>query len=107
IVEKYGVTIYYTAPTAIRTFMKWGHEYVQGHDLSTLRLIGSVGQPINPEAWIWYHKHIGREKCPVVDTWWQTENGSILIAPLPGIPTTKPGAATYPTPGVRAEEHTS
>src|SRR5699024_2638389 len=103
IVEKYGVTIYYTAPTAIRTFMKWGHEYVQGHDLSTLRLIGSVGEPINPEAWIWYHKHIGREKCPVVDTWWQTENGSILIAPLPGITTTKPGAATYPIPGVSAD----
>lgn len=103
IVEKYGVTIYYTAPTAIRTFMKWGHEYVQGHDLSTLRLIGSVGEPINPEAWIWYHKHIGREKCPIVDTWWQTENGSILIAPLPGITTTKPGAASYPVPGISAD----
>ena len=103
IVEKYGVTIFYTAPTSIRMFMKWGHQYLEKHDLSSLRLIGSVGEPINPEAWMWYHKHVGGEKCPVVDTWWQTENGSILIAPLPGITTTKPGAATKPTPGISAD----
>lgn len=103
VVEKYGVTIFYTAPTSIRMFMKWGPEYTKRHDLSSLRLIGSVGEPINPEAWMWYHKHIGQEKCPVVDTWWQTENGSILIAPLPGITTTKPGSATKPIPGVSAD----
>lgn len=103
VVEKYGVTIFYTAPTSIRMFMKWGPEYTEKHDLSSLRLIGSVGEPINPEAWMWFHKYIGREKCPIVDTWWQTENGSILIAPLPGITTTKPGSATRPTPGINAD----
>jgi acetyl-CoA synthetase len=103
VVEKFGVTIFYTAPTSIRMFMKWGPEYTEKHDLSSLRLIGSVGEPINPEAWMWYHKYIGQEKCPIVDTWWQTENGSILIAPLPGITTTKPGSATRPTPGISAD----
>jgi len=103
IVEKYGVTILYTAPTAIRTFMKWGPEYVERHDLSTLRLLGSVGEPINPEAWIWYWHHIGGERCPVVDTWWQTETGAIMISPLPGITTLKPGSATFPLPGIGAD----
>jgi acetyl-CoA synthetase len=103
IVQKYGVTILYTAPTAIRTFMKWGPEYVERHDLSTLRLLGSVGEPINPEAWIWYWHHIGGERCPVVDTWWQTETGAIMISPLPGITTLKPGSATFPLPGVGAD----
>ncbi|GAB4074479.1 acetate--CoA ligase [Barrientosiimonas marina] len=103
IVEKYGVTIFYTAPTSIRTFMKWGHEYVEKHDLSSLRLLGTVGEPINPEAWMWYHKYVGGEKCPIVDTWWQTENGSAMIAPLPGITTTKPGSATKPAPGIIAD----
>ena len=103
IVERYGVTILYTAPTAIRTFMKWGPEYVERHDLSTLRLLGSVGEPINPEAWIWYWHHIGGERCPVVDTWWQTETGAIMISPLPGITTLKPGSATFPLPGIGAD----
>ncbi|HEX4531639.1 MAG TPA: acetate--CoA ligase [Acidimicrobiia bacterium] len=103
IVEKYGVTILYTAPTAIRTFMKWGPEYVERHDLSSLRLLGSVGEPINPEAWIWYWHHIGGERCPVVDTWWQTETGAIMISPLPGITTLKPGSATFPLPGIGAD----
>ena len=103
IVEKYGVTILYTAPTAIRTFMKWGNEYVERHDLSTLRLLGSVGEPINPEAWIWYWHHIGGERCPVVDTWWQTETGAIMISPLPGITTLKPGSATFPLPAIGAD----
>ncbi|HEX7166472.1 MAG TPA: acetate--CoA ligase [Acidimicrobiales bacterium] len=103
IVERYGVTIFYTAPTAIRTFMKWGTDYPAKHDLSSLRLLGSVGEPINPEAWIWYHENIGGERCPVVDTWWQTETGAILISPLPGVTTTKPGSATFPLPGVAAE----
>ncbi len=103
IVEKYGVTILYTAPTAIRTFMKWGPEYPQRHDMSSLRLLGSVGEPINPEAWIWYAEHIGGGRCPVVDTWWQTETGMILISPLPGITSTKPGSATFPFPGVSAD----
>lgn len=102
IVEKYGVSIFYTAPTAIRAFMKWGTEWPQKRDLSSLRLLGSVGEPINPEAWVWYHKHIGNENCPVVDTWWQTETGMILITPLPGITTTKPGSATFPFPGLEA-----
>ena len=102
IVERYGVTILYTAPTAIRTHMKWGPEYAQQHDLSSLRLLGSVGEPINPEAWIWYREHIGGDRCPVVDTWWQTETGMIMITPLPGITTTKPGSATKPFPGVDA-----
>jgi acetyl-CoA synthetase len=102
IVERYGVTILYTAPTAIRTHMKWGPEHAQRHDLSSLRLLGSVGEPINPEAWIWYQAHIGGGRCPIVDTWWQTETGMILITPLPGITTTKPGSATRPFPGVDA-----
>lgn len=103
IVEKYGATILYTAPTAIRTFMKWGPDYPRMHDLSSLRLLGSVGEPINPEAWMWYHEHIGGGRCPVVDTWWQTETGHILISPLPGITETKPGSATKPFPGIDAD----
>ena len=103
IVEKYGVTILYTAPTAIRTFMKWGDAEPAKHDLSSLRLLGSVGEPINPEAWMWYQEHIGGGRCPIVDTWWQTETGGIMISPLPGATTTKPGSATFPLPGVSAE----
>jgi acetyl-CoA synthetase len=103
IVEKYGITICYTAPTAIRTFMRWGEEYPKRCDLSSLRLLGSVGEPINPEAWVWYWKVIGGGRCPVVDTWWQTETGHILITPLPGITTLKPGSATKPFPGIEAE----
>ena len=103
IVAKYGVSILYTAPTAIRTFMRWGVSYPQRHDLSTLRLLGSVGEPINPEAWVWYWQNIGLGNCPVVDTWWQTETGSIMIAPLPGLTTLKPGSATQPFPGIEAE----
>jgi acetyl-CoA synthetase len=103
LIEKYGVTIFYTAPTAIRAFMRWGTQWPDGHDLSSLRLIGSVGEPINPEAWMWYHKTIGGERCPVVDTWWQTETGAIMIAPLPGVTTTIPGSATRPFPGIAAE----
>jgi acetyl-CoA synthetase len=103
IVAHYGVTILYTAPTAIRTYMKWGAEYPARHDLSSLRVLGSVGEPINPEAWMWYHTHIGGERCPIVDTWWQTETGMIMITPLPGITTAKPGSATHPYPGVVAD----
>ncbi|TFH66128.1 MAG: acetate--CoA ligase, partial [Gemmatimonadales bacterium] len=103
LVERYEVTVFYTAPTAIRAFMKWGPEHAAKHDLSTLRLLGTVGEPINPEAWMWYHEHIGGTRCPIVDTWWQTETGAILITPLPGITTTKPGSATVPFPGVTAE----
>ena len=103
IVEKYGVTIFYTAPTAIRTFMKWGDDEPAKHDMSTLRLLGSVGEPINPEAWMWYRDTIGRGECPVVDTWWQTETGGIMISPLPGATTLKPGSATFPVPGIFAE----
>ncbi|GBD11068.1 Acetyl-coenzyme A synthetase [bacterium HR23] len=103
IVEKYRVNILYTAPTAIRSFMRWGEEYPQRHDLSSLRLLGTVGEPINPEAWVWYWKHIGGGRCPIVDTWWQTETGGILITPLPGVVTLKPGSATLPFPGVEAE----
>ena len=103
IVERYKVTILYTAPTTIRTFMKWGEDLPAKHDLSSLRLLGSVGEPINPEAWIWYRTHIGGERCPIVDTWWQTETGGILITPLPGITATKPGAAMTPFPGVSAD----
>jgi acetyl-CoA synthetase len=99
IAARYGVTVFYTAPTAIRAFMKWGEALPAKHDLSTLRLLGSVGEPINPEAWMWYHKHIGGERCPIVDTWWQTETGGIMMTPLPGITTTKPGSATIPFPG--------
>jgi acetyl-CoA synthetase len=100
--EHYGVTIFYTAPTAIRACMKWGEQYPGRHDLSKLRLLGTVGEPINPKAWVWYHHVIGGERCPIVDTWWQTETGSIMIAPLPGITHTKPGSATRPLPGVAA-----
>lgn len=103
IIEKYKVTTFYTAPTAIRTYMKWGIEEPRKHDLSSLRLLGSVGEPINPEAWMWYHEHIGHARCPIVDTWWQTETGGIMISPLPGVTTTKPGSATHPVPGVSAE----
>ena len=103
IIEKYKVTIFYTAPTAIRTYMKWGVEEPAKHDLSSLRLLGSVGEPINPEAWMWYHENIGRANCPIVDTWWQTETGGIMISPLPGATTTKPGSATFPLPGIGAE----
>jgi acetyl-CoA synthetase len=103
LVAKYGVTIFYTAPTAIRAFMKWGTGEAAAHDLSSLRLLGTVGEPINPEAWIWYHKHIGGERCPIVDTWWQTETGAIMITPLPGITKTTPGSATRPFPGIRPE----
>ncbi|MTV24350.1 acetate--CoA ligase [Nitriliruptoraceae bacterium ZYF776] len=103
IVERYGVTQLYTAPTAIRAFMKWGDEHPGKHDLSSLRLLGTVGEPINPEAWIWYHEVIGGGRCPIVDTWWQTETGGIMISPLPGATTTKPGSATFPLPGISAE----
>jgi acetyl-CoA synthetase len=103
IVERYRVSLIYMAPTAIRSFMKWGTELPAQRDLSSLRLLGSVGEPINPEAWVWYYDHIGRRRCPVVDTWWQTETGSIMITPLPGITTLKPGSATKPFPGVEAE----
>jgi acetyl-CoA synthetase len=102
IVERYGVDILYTAPTAIRTHMKWGAEYAARHDLSSLRLLGTVGEPINPEAWVWYREHIGGARCPVVDTWWQTETGMIMITPLPGITTLKPGSATKPFPTIDA-----
>ena len=103
VIERHGVTILYTAPTAIRAFMKWGTEWPKRHDLSSLRLLGSVGEPINPEAWIWYQDHIGGRRCPVVDTWWQTETGMIMITPLPGVTTTRPGSATRPFPGIQAK----
>ena len=103
LIEHYGVTVLYTAPTAIRAFMKWGTEWPGKHDLSSLRLLGSVGEPINPEAWIWYHQVIGHGRCPIVDTWWQTETGAIMITPLPGLTTLKPGSATKPFPGISAE----
>jgi len=103
IVERYKVSILYTAPTAIRTFMKWGTEYPEAHDLSSLRVLGSVGEPINPEAWMWYFEHIGGGRCPLVDTWWQTETGAIMISPLPGATTLRPGSATFPLPGIGAE----
>jgi acetyl-CoA synthetase len=102
IVERYGVTILYTAPTAIRAFMKWGDRWPERHDLSSLRLLGSVGEPINPEAWMWYHTVIGKARCPIVDTWWQTETGAIVISPVPGVTATKPGSATQPLPGYTA-----
>ena len=102
IIERYGVTIFYTAPTAIRACMKWGKEHPEAHDLSSLRLLGSVGEPINPRAWLWYHENIGGGRCPIVDTWWQTETGGIMISPLPGLTTTKPGSATVPLPGIEA-----
>ena len=103
LIEAYDITILYTAPTAIRSFMRWGDEWPRKHDLTSLRLLGTVGEPINPEAWRWYHRTVGNGRCPVVDTWWQTETGMILITPLPGVVTTKPGSATRPFPGVRAE----
>ena len=103
IIEKYRVSIFYTAPTAIRTFIKWGDEWVKKHDLSSLRLLGSVGEPINPEAWMWYRKVIGDERCPIVDTWWQTETGGIMISSMPGAIATKPGSATFPLPGIAAD----
>ncbi len=103
LIEKHKVSVFYTAPTAIRAFMKWGEQLPKSHDLSSLRLLGSVGEPINPEAWMWYHLNIGGERCPIVDTWWQTETGAILITPLPGIVSTKPGSATKPFPGIEAE----
>jgi len=103
LIERYGVTIFYTAPTAIRAFMRWGTEWPARRDLSSLRLLGSVGEPINPEAWMWYQTNIGHERCPIVDTWWQTETGMIMITPLPGITSTKPGSATRPFPGISAE----
>jgi acetyl-CoA synthetase len=103
ICQRHGVTVFYTAPTAIRAFMKWGVELPAKHDLSRLRLLGSVGEPINPEAWIWYHEHIGGKRCPIVDTWWQTETGGIMITPLPGVTVTKPGSGTIPFPGIEAD----
>jgi acetyl-CoA synthetase len=103
LIQRYGVTIFYTAPTAIRTCIKWGIKHPQSFDLSSLRLLGTVGEPINPKAWLWYHKVIGGERCPIVDTWWQTETGMIMITPLPGITSTKPGSATTPFPGIKAE----
>jgi acetyl-CoA synthetase len=103
LIEKYKVSLFYTAPTAIRAFIKWGDQWPNKHDLSSLRLLGSVGEPINPEAWMWYHQVIGKGRCPIVDTWWQTETGMILIAPVPGAIATKPGSATRPLPGVVAE----
>ena len=103
IIEKYGVTIFYTAPTAIRTFIKWGDQWVDKHDLSSLRLLGTVGEGINPEAWMWYHAKIGGERCPIVDTWWQTETGGIMLTPLPGVTPTKPGSCCKPLPGIVPE----
>ncbi|MDP9379535.1 MAG: acetate--CoA ligase [Chloroflexota bacterium] len=103
IIERRKISVLYTAPTAIRGFMGWGAQYVEKHDLSSLRVLGSVGEPINPEAWVWYHEHIGHGRCPVVDTWWQTETGQILISPLPGLTTTKPGSATFPLPGIEPD----
>jgi acetyl-CoA synthetase len=103
IISKYHVSIFYTAPTAIRTFIKWGDSWVKKHDLSSLRLLGTVGEPINPEAWMWYRKVIGGERCPIVDTWWQTETGGIMIAPMPGAIPAKPGSATLPLPGIAAD----
>src|SRR5262245_61321649 len=103
LIEQHGVTVFYTAPTAIRAFMRWGTEWPGRHDMSSLRLLGSVGEPINPEAWVWYQEVIGKGRCPIVDTWWQTETGAIMIAPLPGLTKTKPGSATRPFPGISAE----
>src|SRR5205814_566819 len=103
LIEHYGVTVFYTAPTAIRAFMRWGTDWPKRRDLSSLRLLGSVGEPINPEAWIWYHQVIGHGRCPIVDTWWQIETGAIMITPLPGLTTLKPGSATKPFPGISAE----
>jgi acetyl-CoA synthetase len=106
IVERHKINILYTAPTAIRTFIKWGEEWPLKYDLSSLRLLGSVGEPINPEAWIWYHRVIGKENCPIVDTWWQTETGAIMITPIPGAISSKPGSATLPFPGIAPDIQT-
>ncbi len=103
LIEKYKVTVFYTAPTAIRSFMRWGNQFPSGRDLSSLRLLGSVGEPINPEAWLWYHEYIGKGHCPIVDTWWQTETGMIMITPLPGVTPLKPGSASFPFPGIEAD----
>ncbi len=103
LIEKYKVSIFYTAPTAIRAFIKWGDQHVKKHDLSSLRLLGTVGEGINPEAWMWYHRVVGREQCPIVDTWWQTETGGIMMSPLPGAIPTKPGSCTKPLPGNHSE----
>lgn len=103
LIEEYKISVFYTAPTAIRSFMRWGNQFPEGRDLSSLRLLGSVGEPINPEAWLWYHEHIGKGKCPIVDTWWQTETGMIMITPLPGVTALKPGSATSPFPGIEAD----
>src|SRR5207249_9683104 len=103
IVDKYKVTIFYTAPTAIRAFMRWGDDWPKKHSLASLRLLGTVGEPINPEAWLWYHKLIGKKRCPIVDTWWQTETGCIMITPLPGATPTKPGSGTKPFPGIEVD----
>ncbi len=103
IVEKYGVTLLYTAPTAIRTFMKWGNDIPEQFDLSSIRLLGSVGEPINPEAWVWYRDHIGGGTAPIVDTWWQTETGAMMISPLPGVTACKPGSAMRALPGINAD----
>jgi len=103
IVEKYGVTIFYTAPTAIRMCMKWGEKWIEKHNISSLRLLGTVGEPINPEAWLWYYEHVGKKRCPIVDTWWMTETGMQIITPLPGVTPLKPGSATFPFPGIKAE----
>jgi acetyl-CoA synthetase len=103
LIEKYKISVFYTAPTAIRSFMRWGNQFPAGRDLSSLRLLGSVGEPINPEAWLWYHEHIGKGNCPIVDTWWQTETGMIMITPLPGVTPLKPGSATLPFPGIEAD----
>jgi acetyl-CoA synthetase len=103
IIDRHKVSIFYTAPTAVRLFIKWGTDWVHQHDLSSLRLLGTVGEPINPEAWMWYHREIGKERCPIVDTWWQTETGAIMLAPIPGAVATKPGSATRPFFGVVPE----
>ena len=102
-IERHRVNVFYTAPTAIRAFIKWGEHWPAKHDLSSLRLLGTVGEPINPEAWMWYREFIGKNRCPIVDTWWQTETGSIMITPIPGATSTKPGSATFPFPGVEAD----
>ncbi|MCL6625160.1 acetate--CoA ligase [Alicyclobacillus shizuokensis] len=103
LIERYGVTIFYTAPTSIRMFMKWGEEYLKAYNLGSLRLLGTVGEPINPEAWMWFHEHVGQGRCPIVDTWWQTETGCAMVAPLPGLVATKPGSATRPVPGIEID----
>jgi acyl-coenzyme A synthetase/AMP-(fatty) acid ligase len=105
IIDRHKVNIFYTAPTAIRTFMRWGDEWPKKHKLDSLRLLGTVGEPINPEAWMWYREVVGHDKCPIVDTWWQTETGAIMISPLPGITATKPGSCTQPLPGIGGDRY--